>query len=55
MTDTTQMLTVEKICIVCGEIIWWDNSPLPPACSEHSYREVYEAVEARAALEEATP
>jgi hypothetical protein len=40
------MLSVEKICIVCGEVVWWDNSPLPPACADHPYREVFEAQKA---------
>lgn len=32
-------------CVVCGETIGWDDSPQPPACFDHSYGCVIEAIE----------
>ena len=37
------MKLIDMRCIVCGNIISWDDSELPPACGDHSYREVFEA------------
>jgi len=33
-------------CIVCGGPIWWDDEPdLPPACANHLYGEILDAVD----------
>ena len=33
-------------CIVCGEYVTWDDSPMPAACGTHTYQEVFEAYDA---------
>lgn len=43
------MKTLQVACIVCGNYITWDESPLPAACSTHTYQEVFEAYDQNAA------
>jgi len=33
------------VCIVCGEMIWWRKTTLPPACGDHEYVQVVDSYE----------
>lgn len=46
---------VMKVCVVCGEDVWWDDDKMPPACGDHTYEQVIDAVEKKRKRKEPTP
>ena len=47
------MKDLQVPCIVCGDYITWDDSPMPAACGKHTYQEVFEAFDAAQQSEQA--